>query len=761
MSSAVAEAVTTANNTKPQQQQQQQQKKRGGGGGGGGGGANSHTQNAQKKSVKGGGRKRSKSFSGCGGGKIQNCKPVLPSKFLLGGNINDPLNLNSLQDEEINRAMNAVTPKSSPIPTPPRRKGQPVEVIIPPNINDPLNLIDCADDAEYEQQLCSPVKKGRKKKGRKRRTTSGTLYSDAEMIIEAKTPESNRDSAKIPECNVPVVVVATAKAAAATTKAGAAAAAAAVVVAAASVASSAVCDASSKADEPEAAATVTTTATGSKAAPKELTLELSPKKDKNKRKSEEHKDAVKKLKYSMDKIVSPVVPQPGAWNLKRTGGGGGNRNNPWQFRTQRNLNREKNKNQALPQFKGRDQRYQYGNYNRYYGYRNGHQELDARLKCFALNRDIFEDKDILDIGCNIGHITLSVARDLSARSVVGIDIDERLIAIARKNVKHYVSSNGGGGSGSGAGVSGGGSASGVYGGGGGGGVGVGCSSGSNGGGVATQMELEPEPATAIRSPTTTKTSSRFGEKRHGKSFPHNVTFVQGNYVLEDDSLLSVEQPQFDTILCLSITKWIHLNWGDAGIKQAFRRMYAQLRPGGKLILEPQNWASYKNKKKLTETIYKNYNSIEFFPGSFTQYLLSPEVGFAKSEILAFPDNSSKGFQRPIQIYTKSTMFPSERIECPSSCHEGGDSGGNKHQVYVSVPTPIHEDHQQHSSNSHTSSSSPMDQAESSCERSQDAETGDCSNASETEASSLTVTTTTTTTETLTNGDDGSPPPEKT
>lgn len=34
----------------------------------------------------------------------------------------DPLNLNSMQDEEINRAMNAVTPKSSPLPIPKHRK---------------------------------------------------------------------------------------------------------------------------------------------------------------------------------------------------------------------------------------------------------------------------------------------------------------------------------------------------------------------------------------------------------------------------------------------------------------------------------------------------------------------------------------------------------------------------------------------------------------------------------------------------------------
>lgn len=51
---------------------------------------------------------------------------------------------------------------------------------------------------------------------------------------------------------------------------------------------------------------------------------------------------------------------------------------------------------------------------------------------------MFEGKDILDIGCNIGHITLSVARDLGARSITGIDIDNKLIGVARKNIRHYV-----------------------------------------------------------------------------------------------------------------------------------------------------------------------------------------------------------------------------------------------------------------------------------------------------------------------------------
>lgn len=244
--------------------------------------------NKRKNKHDRGSRKRSRSFSGCG--PMINQKPVLPTKFLLGGNIKDPLNLNSLQDEEINRAMNAVTPKSSPVPTPPRKKGQ-LEVIIPKNIHDPLNLIDCADDAEYEQQLCSPVKKGRKKKPKKRRTMSATIECS---VVEAKTPETSSDSAKIPEV-------------------------------------------------PETAK------------PKTLGIDTCPKKEKNKRKSEEHAGgahAAKKFKSSMDKIVSPVVPQPGAW-LKRSN-------------SVRTKLRQKAaaKEQPMPEFKEKNKQFQYGNYNR-------------------------------------------------------------------------------------------------------------------------------------------------------------------------------------------------------------------------------------------------------------------------------------------------------------------------------------------------------------------------------------------------------------
>jgi 7SK snRNA methylphosphate capping enzyme len=75
---------------------------------------------------------------------------------------------------------------------------------------------------------------------------------------------------------------------------------------------------------------------------------------------------------------------------------------------------------------------------RYYGYRNPQHEVDVRLKYFEERKELFKDKDVLDIGCNIGHISLIVARDFGAKSVVGLDIDRKLVAVARKNIRHYV-----------------------------------------------------------------------------------------------------------------------------------------------------------------------------------------------------------------------------------------------------------------------------------------------------------------------------------
>ena len=78
-------------------------------------------------------------------------------------------------------------------------------------------------------------------------------------------------------------------------------------------------------------------------------------------------------------------------------------------------------------------RFCYGNYDRYYGYRNvGVVVRDPRLD--LLHHELFHDKYVLDIGCNAGHVTIAIAKDFSPRCITGIDIDGNLIRNARKNV---------------------------------------------------------------------------------------------------------------------------------------------------------------------------------------------------------------------------------------------------------------------------------------------------------------------------------------
>lgn len=204
--------------------------------------------------------------------------------------------------------------------------------------------------------------------------------------------------------------------------------------------------------------------------------------------------------------------------------------------------------------------------------------MDPRIKVFEQHKDLFTQKNILDIGCNDGSVTLEIASRFSITSITGIDIDKELIGKAKKNHKYMF-----------------------------------------------KKSLNPNLL--------------------------SVSFEDGNYVLLDESLLETETPRFDTILCLSVTKWIHLNFGDDGIKMMFKRVFAQLRPGGAFVLEAQPYEGYRRRKRLTETTLKHFKSIKLFPKDFKSYLLSSEIGFTEYFVIN-ESRSAKGFDRSIQVFVK-------------------------------------------------------------------------------------------------------------
>ncbi|XP_074597026.1 7SK snRNA methylphosphate capping enzyme-like [Brevipalpus obovatus] len=579
-------------------------------------------------------------------------------KFLLGGNINDPLNLASFSGE-----CDQTTPHSSPLPTPKHKKE--VEVLIPANLKDPLNLN--SNDSESGTPIALKASKWVRKRKRKRTDSDSTIDDETQKVSKTSDStvncqEKNYDSVSLPPCKCPRTYSTTKK--------------------------------------------------------------IDSGGDETLRASSPHSNFDNKASSSENfrEKISERRQTHRAGNL-RFGRG--------QHHTQH-------------RFQSRDARFQFGNYNRYYGYRNQNMAPDPRLKCFK--SEWFEDQDILDIGCNVGHVTLAIARDFNPNMITGIDLDENLIKAANRNIRHYVTSiqrfsrkK----------------------------IDLGDRTESvmkPSGKQTTEIQNEPSENPIINetltrpsihvlnkfdhekeesppdqtpeyvhrtthsSPIHKKSSplresnslgdelavqKNFSEseklsdqscelliqthsiapkdltdpikmKDHSSDeiekckscvtkdvamstnasnrgradiphlrFPKNVQFIVKNYVLSSDDQLKEEKPIYDCILCLSVTKWIHLNFGDRGLKRAFKRMYAQLKPGGKLILEAQPWVSYKKKKYLTESLYNNYWAIKFKPEHFNEFLLSREVGFNTLELIDTPMHETKGFRRPIFLFRKS------------------------------------------------------------------------------------------------------------
>lgn len=485
-------------------------------------------------------------------------KTVLPSKFLLGGNIRDPLNLNSLADERISKIVNAITPESSPLPTPKHRKAEyKIEVLIPPNITDPLNLNSGVDENEYAATLASNNPVLRRKKFRYRKRVRSSSHKNAAAAAAAASARAAVAAAQAGSQSEPEL--ATEKRSVGEETSGDDATAAAKVAA-----------------EPEFVSPPPAAQRQSASVPLKRPSTLrgpSP--------------AKKVQKQSEAEIVSPVVPQPGQKKPVRKhhyhhkhrqerrrhqqqgrhqqgqrGQDDGEKAKEQEGESEAKHPKEPPQPSRTKMNAERNRRFEFGNYSRYYGYRNPHQEEDMRLK--YLKPDWFRGKEVLDVGCNQGDVTCAIGRLFSPKSIVGIDIDKSLIESARKNVAHFASFPN-----------------------------------SESGNGSKQSDF-PQSLPAMYGPIDPtglgNSSSASGKgkgrgkgkgKGKGKTsnrFPQNVRFICGNYVLENDELLETIQPEFDVVVCFSTTKWIHLNFGDDGLKRAFKRMHAQLRPGKLKIL---------------------------------------------------------------------------------------------------------------------------------------------------------------------------------
>lgn len=271
--------------------------------------------------------------------------------------------------------------------------------------------------------------------------------------------------------------------------------------------------------------------------------------------------------------------------------------------------------------------FKHGNYLQYYGYRNKGMDkfTEPRLDALEYKKaEFFTGKDVLDIGCNSGHVTLLIAQKYAPRKIVGCDIDDKLIKLARKNIANYLPKD----------VD-----------------------------EATGEEIKP-PASFLAChaqcdecfwrrkfisdyfcsiPIIFDTQSTYHHTvPHGPidppaihcynpdgTFPNNVLFFSGDYVPKNDLQVTEQTPEYDTIIGFSLTKWIHINNKDEGLLRFFQRVYNALRTDGYFIVEPQTWSSYlKKKMKLGVKLKENINSLKLRPDQFESILMK-NIGFRK------------------------------------------------------------------------------------------------------------------------------------
>uniref|UniRef100_UPI003AB07CCE 7SK snRNA methylphosphate capping enzyme-like n=1 Tax=Centroberyx gerrardi TaxID=166262 RepID=UPI003AB07CCE len=543
-------------------------------------------------------------------------EPVLPSHFLLGGNIFDPLNLNSLLDEDVNRATNQETPKCSPLPS---RGGDPVEILVPRDITDPLNLKGGGEaGGEGGGVLLSPLKTRRRHRNRhhgggggEREVNPARLFSSrAGLTVPLLTREGSVPASPLP-CELNTAI------------------------------------------------TCRDDVAPPPILPRRHTHPLPGHAHKarnqgdGRQRRRRRTTSMRSSEGTANADIPAVVTQPTRFQTPLVGGARPSRcGGPQPGSTRTPTKKKKDKH-----------RYQYGNHSRYYGYHGFYGDgwegrvgagEDPRLR--LLKADWFRDKEVLDIGCGAGHMTLALARRFGPAHILGVDRDERLVHAAKQNIRHFLSHDlvveerrrrrrrrrrGG--------------------------------RGEEGQGERETTEEKKKKEEREQIQEKKKTEEQEEEKMEkvlsllsfplsfrvsrgplsappllpaSRGFPNNITFILGDYVSEQEAWPG--RGQYDVITCLGVTKWVQLQSGDGGVARLFRRAYQSLSQGGIFILEPQPWSSYSHSKRATETTYRNYRNLRLRPEKFTSYL-TDKIGFTSYRLL-----THTGIQRPIYLFHKGS-----------------------------------------------------------------------------------------------------------
>ncbi len=103
---------------------------------------------------------------------------------------------------------------------------------------------------------------------------------------------------------------------------------------------------------------------------------------------------------------------------------------------------------------------------------------------------------------------------------------------------------------------------------------------------------------------------------------------------------------FDVILLFSVSKWIHVNFGDDGLRRTFKKIADMLAPDGIFVIEPQTWKQYK--RLFHDTHKEHKRAIKLKPDQFPAHLKT----LGLDEIAHIQPTDGSQFKRDIFVFTK-------------------------------------------------------------------------------------------------------------
>lgn len=124
---------------------------------------------------------------------------------------------------------------------------------------------------------------------------------------------------------------------------------------------------------------------------------------------------------------------------------------------------------------------------------------------------------------------------------------------------------------------------------------------------------------------------------------------------------------FGTVMCLSVSKWVHLNHGDEGLLRLFDALHSAIEPQGFLVFEYQRWQSYRNSRNVSLASRTSFDRIQVRPEEFIGLLV--RRGWRVVERFNEEEEPDCRFTRPLLVLQKLPTSPPSRL-FEATCDEG-------------------------------------------------------------------------------------------